>query len=139
MAENLTALVVDDEPDVCWALETLLLGDRFTVVTVGSGTEALRWLKESEPACHVILIDAKLSDIEGVDLARRIRTETSCVAPLILVSGYFYEDDSLVQDTLRSGLVSAFVAKPFRHDEILNAIHVVLSVEQATTHMASSP
>ena len=130
MAENLTALVVDDEPDVCWALETLLGENRFTVVTVGSGTEALRWLKESEPACHVILIDAKLSDIEGVDLARRIRTETSCVAPLILVSGYFYEDDGLVNDTLRSGLVSAFVAKPFRHDEILNAIHVVLSVEQ---------
>ena len=130
MAESLTALVVDDEPDVCWALETLLLGDRFTVVTVGGGTEALRWLKESEPACHVILIDAKLSDIEGVDLARRIRTETSCAAPFILVSGYFYEDDSLVQDTLRTGLISAFIAKPFRHDEILNAIHAVLSVEQ---------
>ena len=66
-------------------------------MTVGSGTEALRWLKESEPACHLILIDAKLPDIEGVDLARRIRAETSCVAPLILISGYFYKDDSLVQ------------------------------------------
>ncbi len=111
---------------VCWVLQTLLRRDRFTVVTVGSGTEALRWLKESELACHLILVDAKLSDIEGVDLAGRIRTETSCVAPLILVSGYFYKDDSLVQDSLRTGLVSAFVTKPFRHDEILNAIHGVL-------------
>ena len=139
MVESLTALVVDDEPDVCWALETLLLGDRFMVVTVGSGTEALRWLKESEPACHLILIDAKLSDIEGVDLAGRIRTETSCVAPLILVSGYFYEDEGLGQDTLRTGLISAFVAKPFRHDEILNAIHAVLSTGQGSTHGVSSP
>lgn len=132
MAESLTVLVVDDEPDVCWALETLLRGNRFTVVTVGSGTEALRWLKELElePACHLILVDAKLPDIEGVELARRIRTETSCVAPLILISGYFYKDDSLVQDTLRTGLVSAFVTKPFHHDEILNAIHAVLSIEQ---------
>ena len=130
MAESLTVLVVDDEPDVCWVLQTLLRRDRFTVVTVGSGTEALRWLKASELACHLILVDAKLSDIEGVDLAGRIRTETSCVAPLILVSGYFYKDDSLVQETLRTGLVSAFVAKPFRHDEILNAIHAVLSIEQ---------
>ena len=130
MAESLTALVVDDEPDVCWALETLLLGDRFTVVTVGSGTEALRWLKEPEPACHLVLVDAKLPDIEGADLARRIRAETSCVAPLILVSGYFYKDDSLVQDSLRTGLVSAFVTKPFRHDEIMDAIHAVLPKEQ---------
>ena len=52
MAESLTVLVVDDEPECVWALETLLRGERFTVVTVGSGTEALRWLKESEPACH---------------------------------------------------------------------------------------
>jgi CheY-like chemotaxis protein len=130
MAESLTVLVVDDEPDVCWVLETLLRGNRFTVVTVGSGTEALRWLKKLEPACHLILVDAKLPDIEGVELARRIRTETSCVAPLILISGYFYKDDSLVQDTLRTGLVSAFVTKPFRHDEIMNAIHAVLPIEQ---------
>ena len=127
MAELLTVLVVDDEPDVCWALETLLRGHRFTVVTASSGADALRWLKVSEPICHLILVDAKLSDIDGVDLAKRIRTETSCVAPMILVSGYFYKDDILVQDTLRTGLVSAFVTKPFRHDEMLNAINAVLS------------
>lgn len=139
MAESLTALVVDDELDVCWALETLLRRERFTVVTVGSGTEALRWLKESKPACHLVLVDAKLPDIEGVDLAKLIRTETPCVAPVILVSGYFYKDDSLVQDTLRSGLIFAFVTKPFRHEELLNAIHAALSTGQGSTPMVSSP
>lgn len=140
MGTSLTVLVVDDEPDVCWALETLLRRNGLTVVAVGSGAEALRWLKESAPAWHLlILVDAKLSDIEGADLARRIRTETSCAAPLILVSGYFYKDDSLVQDNLRTGLFSAFVTKPFRHDEILNAIHGVLSTGLSTTPMASSP
>lgn len=127
MAECLTVLVVDDEPDVCWALETLLRGEKYVVVTAGSGADALRWLKETEPTCHLILVDAKLSDIDGMDLAKRIRTETSCGAPMILVSGYFYKDDILVQDTLRTGLVSAFVTKPFRHDEMLNVINAVLS------------
>src|SRR3990172_9463232 len=118
MPESLTVLVVDDEPDVCWALETLLRREGFTVVTAESGTEALQWLKAAEQGCHLILVDAKLPDIDGVDLTGRIRAETSCLAPLILVSGYFYKDDSVVQDTLRSGLVSAFVTKPFHHDEI---------------------
>lgn len=130
MVTSLTVLVVDDEPDVCWALQTLLRRNGFTVVTVGGGAEALRWLKESTPACRLILLDAKLADIEGVELARRIRTETSCTAPVILVSGYFYKDDSIVQDNLRTGLISAFVIKPFHHDEILNAIHAVLSIKQ---------
>ena len=130
MVESLTVLVVDDEPDVCWALETLLRENRFTVATVESGAEALRWLKDVESACHVILIDAKLSDVEGVDLARQIRSETSCGASLILISGYFYKDDSLVRDSLRTGLISAFITKPFRHDEIMNTICAVLSTQQ---------
>ncbi len=129
---SVTVLVVDDEPDVCWALETLLRRNGFTVVTVGGGAEALRWFKASTPTCHIILLDAKLADIEGVELARRIRAETSCTAPVILVSGYFYKDDSIVQDNLRTGLISAFVTKPVHHDELLKAIHAVLSTEQVS-------
>jgi len=139
MAECLTVLVVDDEADVRWALAMVLRRNGFTVATAGSGDEALRWLTEAELACHLILLDAKLSDIEGVELARRIRRDTSCIAPVILVSGYFYKDDSVVQASLRTGLISAFVTKPFRHDDILNAIHAVLSTGSGAIAMASSP
>lgn len=139
MPECLTVLVVDDEPDVRWVLEMILRRNGFAVATAGSGAEALRWLKEAEPACHLILLDAKLSDFEGVDLARRIRAETSCIAPVILVSGFFYKDDSLVQHSLRTGLISYFVTKPFRHDEILNAIHTVLSTGLSAIPAVASP
>lgn len=139
MPECLAVLVVDDEPDVRWALEMILRRNGFSVATTGSGVEALRWLRQSELTCRLILLDAKLGDIEGVELARRIRTETSCIAPVILVSGYFYKDDSLVQHSLRTGLISGFVTKPFRHDEILNAINTVLSTVSNAIPMASSP
>lgn len=139
MLTGLTVLAVDDEPDVCWALETLLRKHGFTVVTVESGAAALRWLKESGPACCLVLVDAKLSDTEGVELVRRIRRETFCTAPVILVSGYFYKEDSIVQDNLRTGLIAAFVTKPFRHDDILNAIHTVLSTGSSAIPMVSSP
>lgn len=139
MTERLTVLVVDDEPDVRWVLEMILRRNGFTVATAGSGDEALRWLRAAELACHIILLDAKLSDIEGVELARRIRTETSCTAPVILVSGYFYKDDSVVQHSLRTGLISGFVTKPFHHEDILNAINTVLSAASSTIPMASSP
>lgn len=139
MDERLTVLVVDDEPDVRWMLGMILRRNGFAVAVAASGDEALRWLRETEQACHLILLDAKLGDIEGVELARRIRRETSCIAPVILVSGYFYKDDSLVQQSLRAGLISAFVTKPFRHDEILKAIHTVLSTGSSAIPMASSP
>lgn len=132
MSERLDVLVVDDEPDVCWALDVLLRKHGFSVVTMASGAAALRWLEQT--ACSLILVDAKLGDIEGFELAKRIRTDTACIAPVILVSGYFYKDDSVVQDSLNAGIISAFVTKPFRHEEILGAIHAVLPETQRSQY-----
>jgi DNA-binding response OmpR family regulator len=137
MLEGLTVLVVDDEPDVRWALDVILRRNGFTVATAGSGSEALLWLEKF--ICHLILLDAKLGDSEGVDLARRIQSQTSCAAPVILVSGYFYKDDSLVQRSLETGLISAFVTKPFHHDEIMSAISTVLSIGDDTLTKVPPP
>lgn len=130
MAENLNVLLVDDEPDVCWALDMLLQKHGHTVNAVSSGVAALGRLNECGSVFSLIMVDAKLGDIEGVELAKRIRSDTPCAAPIILVSGYFYKDDSVVQDSLNAGLISAFVTKPFRHEEILSAIHAVLSINE---------
>ena len=119
-------LVVDDEEDVRWALKMILTKSGFVVATANSGAEALCWFKDD--CCDLILLDAKLGDIDGVELARRIRSETSSSAPVILVSGYFYKDDSLVQDSLALGLIAAFVTKPFRHEEIRNTVRSVLGL-----------
>jgi two-component system OmpR family response regulator len=137
MVEGLTVLVVDDEPDVRWALEMILRRNGFAVATADSGLAALHWLKES--ACHLILLDAKLGDSDGVELASRIRTHTSCLAPIILVSGYFYKDDSLVQYSLATGLISAFVTKPFKHNEIIDTISTILRIGDGAISMAPSP
>jgi CheY-like chemotaxis protein len=139
MAEVVSALVVDDEPDVRWALAMILRKQGVAVTTAGSGDEALRWLSGGGHVCDLILLDAKLSDIDGVDLARRIRSETGCRSPVILVSGYFYKDDSLVQNCLGTGLIRAFVTKPFRHEQILDAIRAVLPTGTGSPPMASPP
>ena len=137
MSQTQTVLVVDDEPDVRWALSMILRRNGFAVSQAGSGGEAMHYLAKS--ACDLILLDAKLGDIDGVELARRIRSETSCPAPVILVSGYFYKDDSLIVQTLASGLIAAFVTKPFRHDDIMNAIRAVLLAVTGATTVAPIP
>jgi CheY-like chemotaxis protein len=122
-----SVLVVDDEADVRWSLEMILRRSGFAVATVGSGDDALQWLAKTDQACDVILLDAKLPDMEGVDLAIAIRARRLSRAPLILVSGFFYQDDNLVQQSLRSGLIVAFVTKPFRHAEIISSIQLALN------------
>jgi DNA-binding response OmpR family regulator len=132
-SKNPRVFIVDDEPDVCWVLKILLQKHDYQVDIEESGKRALARLKKSGHLYQLVLLDAKLSDIEGVDLARLIRSETACKAPILLVSGYFYQDDSMVQDSMRNGLISGFVTKPFRHEDLLQAIETVLELSRNDT------
>jgi CheY-like chemotaxis protein len=66
-------------------------------------------------------LDAKLPDIDGLELARKLR-KTNAHLPIVIVSGYFYQDDPTIEGVLQAGLVAAFVGKPFDHDEIVSVI-----------------
>lgn len=125
MSPSTTVLVVDDEEDVRWALQTILRKGGYVVATSGSGAETLAWLRDN--ACQLILLDAKLGDMDGIALARQIRDQKNSSARVILVSGNFYRDDAMVQDSMAIGLIAAFVAKPFRQREILDAVATVLA------------
>jgi len=75
---------------------------------------------------RLAFLDAKLPDMEGLDLARRIRKLDPAV-PIVMISGYFYRDDDAIQKAVAEGLISSFIGKPFDHDEILKAIEIANS------------
>jgi CheY-like chemotaxis protein len=124
-AQRDTILIIDDEPGVRWSLRHLLESNGFEVTSASSGVEALKSLKVL--TFCIVLVDAKLPDIDGINLARRIRIETPCQSPLILVSGYFYDDDAVVSEVLSSGLFAAFATKPIVHDDLLLLIRNAIS------------
>ncbi|MCF8038926.1 MAG: response regulator [Desulfohalobiaceae bacterium] len=112
-------LIIDDEPDMCWALEHILDHKSSKMVTVGSGQEGLAALGREH--FEVAFIDAKLSDMEGLELARKMRTRFPSLR-IILFSGYFYKDEPDVKAALRKGIISDFVSKPFQNEEVLNKV-----------------
>jgi len=114
-------LIVDDEPDMCWVLEEILRKKGFASKMALNGWEALTLIAPNR--FRLVFLDAKLPDMDGLELARRIR-EVDPSIRIVLVSGYFYKDDIAVQKALEEGLICGFVAKPFLHDEILRAIKI---------------
>jgi FixJ family two-component response regulator len=68
-----------------------------------------------------VILDAKLPDMDGLELASKIRKLDNQV-PILIVSGYFYKDDPTVVESLKKGLITGFVSKPFCHLEIYEAI-----------------
>lgn len=119
MIDSNTILIVDDELDVCWALEYIMHKGGFHTVKSFKAWDALCLLRETR--FQAVFIDAKLPDIDGIELARQIRQIDSDVR-IIMVSGYFYQDDISVQQAIAQGLISAFISKPFLQEEIMNAL-----------------
>lgn len=108
-------LVVDDEPDICWALENILGPAGYAVTTSSCGKEALDLITAEVYA--VVFVDAKLPDQNGLELAALIRQNRPETA-VILISGYYYDEDSTIQEGMEQNLFLGFIAKPFDVHEV---------------------
>jgi len=112
-------LIVDDEPDMCWALENILRKNGFLSKKAFNGQEAIALVKRHR--FRLVFLDAKLPDKEGFEVAKEIR-ELDPSVRIVIVSGYFYRDDVDIKDALAKDLISGFISKPFNNDEILKTI-----------------
>ena len=112
-------LVVDDDPEMCWILENIIRKAGLACMTALSAREAIALTESNQ--FGMAFLDAKLPDIDGLDLARKLR-KTNAHLPIVIVSGYFYQDDPTIERVLQEGLIAAFVGKPFDHDEIVSVI-----------------
>ena len=113
-------LVVDDEPDVCWALENILCPAGYAVTTTTRGAEALELLARQPYA--VAFVDAKLPDLDGLELAAMIRQRSPRTA-VVLISGYYYREDPIVMEGLAKNLYVGFLSKPFHLNEVRSLAH----------------
>jgi DNA-binding NtrC family response regulator len=122
--ENNVFLVVDDDLDMCWAIKHILEKIGFSSKMAQSGQEALALIT---PNCfRLVFLDAKLPDIEGLELAKKMR-EIDPAIRIILVSGYYYNDDPDIQTAMKNGLISNFMAKPFYNEHVVNIVKNLLS------------
>jgi len=113
-------LVVDDEPDMCWVISHIIQSQGFNVVTAYSGEDACFKLANGE--FSVVFLDAKLPDMDGLEIARRASTMTYGRPNIVLVSGYHYQDDPVIRHAINDGIIFAFLAKPFTNKELLRIL-----------------
>jgi CheY-like chemotaxis protein len=110
-------LIVDDEPDMCWVMHHILESQGYDVVSVMSGEDAIALLAKRDFA--FVLLDAKLSDVDGLELARNVQLPREKKLGIVLVSGYHYHDDLDIRCAIRDGIICAFLAKPFTQADLL--------------------
>ena len=106
---GIRSLVVDDDPDMCDALQFLLSSYGAEVTAAASAAEALTALESSKP--DVLLSDVAMSGESGLDLMRKITARDGRDAPpAAVISGYAKGADR--EQALAAGF-RAVLPKPF--------------------------
>jgi DNA-binding response OmpR family regulator len=111
----LEILVVDDEKDICWALEKGLKDEGVRITQVHRGEDAIQAVRGR--SFDVAVIDVKLPGKNGIEVSRAVRQLVPQL-PIVMISGYHYEEDQLIRDGIRNGEFQGFISKPFELDEV---------------------
>jgi FixJ family two-component response regulator len=112
--------VIDDEADVCEALEVLLQTAGLEARTYASAEDFLTEVKLSKPLC--LLVDVRLPGMSGLELVRQL--QQGPVRPVVvMITGH--GDVPLAVKAMRAGALH-FLEKPFEPPELLQVLEEAL-------------
>jgi DNA-binding NtrC family response regulator len=123
-------LVVDDDIAVCRILHRMLSDEHYEVQISQSVADALGAIDKK--AFDVFVMDYKLPDGTGLDVAEQIRSKGS-EAAIILISGYDPSSVALRAEKLR---VSDVIEKPFSRAIICEAVEKALGFSKVAERRA---
>jgi len=114
-----TILVVEDEAKIRSLLRGYLERAGYSVLTTGSGAEALSMASAAGP--DLIVLDLGLPDVAGETVAREVRR--SSATPILILTALTGEDDRIAGLELGA---DDYVTKPFGVDELNARLQVAL-------------
>lgn len=118
--DQVTVLVVDDEPNIVELLTVSLKFQGFNVRSANSGTEALRIAREVNPEAYIL--DVMMPGMDGFELLAKLRAE-GLDGPVL----YLTAKDS-VDQRIHGLTIGAddYVTKPFSLEEVITRLRVIL-------------
>ncbi|MDO9288648.1 MAG: sigma-54 dependent transcriptional regulator [Thermodesulfovibrionales bacterium] len=113
-------LIVDDERDICKALEFLLKREDYAVSAVHSGEDAIKKIKEE--SFDVVITDLKMGRVDGMTVLEKAKEMSPDTAVIIMTA--FASIESAVE-AMKRGAVD-YIVKPFLNEEIRLTIRKIL-------------
>jgi FixJ family two-component response regulator len=124
--------VVDDDSAVGVSIKRLLHSVGLESRHFTSASEFLRAKHPDAPGC--IVLDVRLPDLSGLDLQQEL-AKTNVDLPVIFVTGH--ADIPMTVRAMKAGAVE-FLTKPFREQELLEAVQRAISRHRQTRDQRAS-
>ncbi|MGV1100863.1 ATP-binding protein [Thiovibrio sp. JS02] len=128
VAENLAGsgemiLFVDDEPQICAMMRSMLSRHGYRIATYHDPQEALRAFAEQPGKYALVITDMTMPQLTGADLAKKI-LEINPELPVILSSGY---SDSIDREKALAMGFFDYLYKPCQTHTLLAAVRKALA------------
>jgi FixJ family two-component response regulator len=123
--------VIDDDDLVRAAIQGMLKSVGLRAETFGTPQEFLRSKRTDGPSC--LVLDVRLPGINGLDFQREL-ADAGIRIPIIFITGH--GDIPMTVKAMKSGAVE-FLTKPFRDQDLLDAIHQALDRDRIARQQQS--
>src|SRR5882724_1041266 len=120
-----TVFVIDDDAHVRTAIQGLLKSVGLRSESFGKPQDFLRSGRPDGPSC--LVLDVRLPGINGLEFQQEL-ADAGVLIPIIFITGH--GDIPMTVKAMKSGAVE-FLTKPFRDQELLDAIHQALDRDRA--------
>jgi FixJ family two-component response regulator len=117
--------VVDDDPSVRSSLKFLISSVGLQVESFDSADVLLKRKLPDAPCC--LVLDVRLRGLSGLDFQRELANRNRHM-PIVFITGY--ADVPMSVRAMKAGAVE-FLTKPFRDQDLLDAIRIALEKDQA--------
>jgi len=126
-----TVFVVDDDDLVRASIQGMLKSVGLRSETFGTAQEFLSSKRPDGPSC--LILDVRLPGISGLDFQREL-ADAGIRIPVIFITGH--GDIPMTVKAMKSGAVE-FLTKPFRDQDLLDAIHQALDRDRISRQQQS--
>jgi FixJ family two-component response regulator len=123
--DDATVFVIDDDDLVRAAIQGMLKSVGLKAETFGAPQEFLCRQRPEGPSC--LILDVEFPGVSGLDFQRELAAAGICI-PIIFITGH--GDIPMSVKAMKSGAVE-FLPKPFRDEDLLNAIYQALDLDRA--------
>src|SRR6202023_3308065 len=115
-----TVFVVDDDDQVRASIQGMLKSVGLRSETLGTPQDFLSSRRPDGPSC--LVLDVRLPGVNGLDFQHQL-VDAGIRIPVIFITGH--GDIPMTVKAMKSGAVE-FLTKPFRDQDLLDAIHQAL-------------
>jgi FixJ family two-component response regulator len=130
-ADAPTVFVVDDDDLVRASIQGMLKSVGLRSETFGTPQDFLSTKRSVGPSC--LILDVRLPGVSGLDFQREL-TDAGIQIPIIFITGH--GDIPMTVKAMKSGAVE-FLTKPFRDQDLLDAIHQALDRDRVMRQQES--